>query len=118
MSNRISRVNHLIQQELSQIILRELDFSSDILITLTRVETSSNLFQTKVYISVLPEDEIKRVFQVLNQQIYGLQQKLNRRLKMRPVPRIKFIEEKKTVEASRIEEILEGIKKKRKNKII
>ena len=114
MSNRISRVNHLIQQELSQIILRELDFPSDILITLTRVETSSNLFQTKIYISVLPENETKRVFQALNQQIYELQQKLNQRLKMRPVPRIKFIEEKKTLEAGRIEEILEDLKKREK----
>ena len=111
MNNRVSRVNHLIQQELSQIILKELDFPLSILITLTRVETSNNLFQTKIDISVLPENETKKVFQVLNQQIYGLQQKLNQRLKMRPVPRIKFIKEKKTAEAGRIEEILEKIKK-------
>lgn len=104
---RIQRVNRLIQQELSRIILRELDFSFDALITLTRVETSGNLIQAKVYISVIPENDAKRVFFVLNQRIYWLQQKLNQRLKMRPVPRIKFLEEKKTSEAHKIEEILE-----------
>ena len=113
MSERIRRVNHLIQQELSRIILKELDFPSDVFITLTRVETSSNLIQAKVYISVLPEKKTKEIFQILNRQIYKLQQKLNRRLKMRPVPRISFLEEKKTSEAGRIEEILEEIKKKK-----
>ncbi len=116
MSKRIQQVNRLIQKELSWIILRELEedlSSSPTLITLTRVETSGNLIQAKVYISVLPENEIKRVFRVLNQQIYELQQKLNQRLKMRPVPRIKFLEEKKTSEAGRVEEILEETKKEK-----
>jgi len=110
MSNRISRVNHLVQQELSQIILKEFDFPLGLFVTLTRVETSSNLIQAKVYISVMPEEKTKEILQILNRQIYQLQQKLNKRLKMRPVPRIKFLEEKKTSEAHRIEEILEKIK--------
>ena len=112
MNNRISRVNQLIQEELSQIILKEFDFPSDVLITLTRVETTSNLIQAKVYISVMPEKKTKEILQILDRQIYQLQQKLNRRLKMRPVPRISFKEEKETSEAGRIEEILEKIKKK------
>ncbi len=114
MDNRISRVNQLIREELSQIILKEFDFPSNILITLTRVETTSNLIQVKVYISVIPEKKTKEILQRLNRQIYQLQQKLNRRLKMRPVPRICFKEEKETSEAGRIEEILEELKNKEK----
>lgn len=111
MFNRVSRVNQLVQKELSRILLREFDFSASVLITLTRVETSSNLIQANAYISVLPEKKTKEVFQMLNKQIYQLQQKLNKRLKMRPVPRIKFLEEKKTSEAGRVEEILEKLKR-------
>jgi ribosome-binding factor A len=33
---------------------------------------------------------------------------------MRPIPRIKFLEEKETVEAGRIEELLEELKKEGK----
>ena len=116
MNKRTQRVNRLIQQELSRLILKELDFLSGsltVFITLTRVETSSNLIQAKVYISVLPEKKTKEIFQILNRQIYQLQQKLNRRLKMRPVPRISFLEEKKTSEAGRVEEILEKLKVKK-----
>ena len=113
MGKRLEQVNQLIKEELSQIILKEFDFPSDILITLTRVETTSNLIQAKIYISVMPEKKTKEILQILNRQIYQLQQKLNKRLKMRPVPRVCFKEEKETSEAGRIEEILERIKKKR-----
>ena len=106
------RVNQLIKKEISQIILREINFPKDLLVTVTRVETSANLIQAKVYVSVMPENETANVLQILDNLIYDLQQKLNKRLKMRPIPRIIFVQEKKTQEAARIEELLEKIHKK------
>jgi len=114
MSKRIQRVNQLIKKELSQILLREVDFPKDILVTITRVDTSPNLRESKVFISTVPEDKTQRVLKTLNQKIYELQQKINRRLKMRPVPRIRFSEERETAEAGRIEELLEELKKEKK----
>ncbi len=114
MSNRIQRVNSLIKNELSQILLKEIDFPKDILVTITWVEVSRNLNQAKVYISVIPKEQFDRIFKVLNKGIYNLQQKLNKRLKMRPIPRIKFVKEEKVVEAARIEELLEEIKNEEK----
>ena len=110
MSNRIQRVDQLIKKELGRILLREMDFPKNILVTVTRVETLANLQKTKVYISTIPENQALRILKILNKQIYFLQQELNRRLKMRPVPQIKFLEEKETVKAGRVEEILEEIK--------
>jgi len=110
-SNRIQGVNSLIKNELSQILLREADFPEDTLATLTRVETSTDLSQTKIYISAMPDNEINKIFEILNRNIYKFQQELNRRLKMRPVPRIVFKKEEKTEEAGRIEELLEQLKK-------
>ncbi|XOB41983.1 MAG: 30S ribosome-binding factor RbfA [Candidatus Nealsonbacteria bacterium] len=114
MSKRIQRVNQLIKKELSQILLREVDFPKDILVTITRVDTSPNLRESKVFISAVPEDKTQRVLKTLNQKIYELQQKINRRLKMRPVPRIRFLEERETAEAGRIEELLEKLKNRKK----
>lgn len=110
MTKRIPRVNKLIKKELSQILLREVEFPSGVLVTITRVEASPNLGEAKIYVSVMPERLISRVFQILNRQIYEIQQALNKRLKMRPVPRIRFIQELKAKEAGRIEELLEKIK--------
>ena len=111
MSKRILQVNQLIQKEISQILLREVDFPEDVLVTVTRVETSVDLKQAKVYISTLPENKILNVLKILNRSIYFIQQKLNKRLSIRPIPRIQFVAEIKTAEAGRIEEILEKIQK-------
>ncbi|OQX53076.1 MAG: ribosome-binding factor A [Candidatus Omnitrophica bacterium 4484_213] len=109
MNRRIKQVNELIKQELSQIILRKIDFPEGVLVTVTRAETSPNLIQVKVFVSVIPESQGKKVLRLLNKEIFGLQQEINKRLKMRPVPKIKFIEEKQTQEAAKIEAILEKI---------
>jgi ribosome-binding factor A len=114
MSKRIQRVNQLIKRELSQILLKEVEFPRGILMTITRVENNPDLRESKVYISCLPENQILKVLQILNQKIYDIQQILNKRLKIRPTPRIKFVEEKETSEAGRIEELLEEIKRNKK----
>ena len=111
MANRIERVNELIKREISQIILREIDLPGDILITVTRVEASVDLNQAKVYISVVPQNQFLKVLRVLDSRVYVFQQALNKRLKMRSIPKIRFVEEKTTTEAARIEELLEEIKK-------
>lgn len=108
--NRIPQVNELIKQELGNIVLKEVEFPKDTLVTITRVQTSSNLIQAKIYISVMPENQLPKVLQILNNQIFDLQQIINKRLKMRPIPKIKFVEEKETRKAEKIEKLLEEIK--------
>jgi len=108
---RIKKVNELLKREFGKIILKEIGFPKNILVTLTRVETSGNLQQSKVFISVIPEKETLNVLRILGKEIYNLQQILNRRLAMRPVPKIKFLIETKIKEAARIEELLEKIEK-------
>ncbi|MFC1663955.1 30S ribosome-binding factor RbfA [Patescibacteria group bacterium] len=110
MKNRIQRVNQLIKREIAQILLRELDSPKNTLVTVTKVKTSVNLNQATVYVSVIPEAKTQRIFKMLSQLIYEIQGELNRHLKMRPIPRIRFVEEKETKQAGRIEEILEKIK--------
>ena len=112
MANRIPRVNELIKRELSKILIREIEFPRDILVTITRVEASSNLIQAKVYVSVMPENQTTKVLETLDQQIFDIQQLLNKRLKMRPIPKIKFVEEKEVRAAGKIEELLEKSKEK------
>jgi ribosome-binding factor A len=114
MKNRLLRVNQLIKRELGRMLLREVEFDKKVLATITRVETSPDLLKAKVYISTFPANQSFFILQILNQQIFHLQQKLNKRLKMHPVPKIEFFEEKKTAEAGEIEEILEKLKKTEK----
>jgi ribosome-binding factor A len=114
LAKRILQVNQLIKRELGQFILKEVDFPDGILVTITRVDTTPNLAESRIYISTMPEEREKEILEILKKAVYELQQKLNKRLKMRPIPKIKFVEERKTVEAGRIEEILNNLKKKEK----
>ncbi|XOB41294.1 MAG: 30S ribosome-binding factor RbfA [Candidatus Nealsonbacteria bacterium] len=114
MSKRIKRVNQLIKQTLSKLLLKELDFEKDILITLTRVETASDLSKASVFISVMPEEKIELVLRFLNRNIYHLQQKINKKLVMKRVPKIIFRTETKTAEADRVEKLLNELKNEEK----
>lgn len=110
---RLQRLNSLIKREISQILLREFDFLPDVLLTITRVETFPDLLESNVWVSVFPENKREKTLAFLNRKIYFIQQKLNRRLRMRPIPKIKFLEEKLTLEAGEVESILERLKSKR-----
>lgn len=111
MTWRVQRINEVIKEELSKIILREIDFPDNTLVTITRVDTTSNLIKTKVYVSTLPDKNAEKVLKILNSRVYFLQKTINKKLRMRPVPQIEFKEEVKTKEAGEIEELLEKIKK-------
>lgn len=111
MNNRIARINELIKKELGKLIQEKVEFLGESLTTITRVETVSNLSEAFVYISVIGENK-KQAMNILQKNIYQLQKELNKKLNMRPVPKIIFREEKETENAEKIEQILEKIKEK------
>lgn len=116
MSNRISQINELIKRELGRLLLTEINFPPKTLVTITRVECSSNRIQAKVYISVNPDKKRSSVLKTLNQNISSLQDTLNSRLDMRPVPKIIFVPEKKVKQAAEIERLIKKVHRIEKNK--
>jgi len=111
MKNRIAQINELLKHELGSLIFREIEMPEGVVTTLTRVVASGNLQQAKIYISVVPDQKAQEVLRSLKQNIYEIQQMLNERLKMRPVPKIQWVLETATAEAQHIEEILDQIQK-------
>ena len=110
MSKRILKINELLKRQLGQLFLKEIEFPKGVLVTITRVETSPDLKEAIVSISAMPSSGNKKVQEILKYCIYNLQQEINKRLRMRPIPKIVFREEKKVGEAAKIEELLEKIK--------
>jgi len=106
MADRIDKVNSLLEHEIGKILLRDFAFNPSILVTLTRVVCSANLFEAKVYISVFPEEKSAGILNALQKSVYDVQYKINRTLKMRPIPKIKFVKETEISKAGRIEELL------------
>lgn len=106
MSTRIEKVNSLLEHEIGKIILRDFALSPELLITLTRVDTAANMIEAKVYISVFPETKVDGVLNALNKSVYDIQYKINRTLRMRPIPRIRFVKEAEILKAAKIEELI------------
>lgn len=110
MVQRLLRINQLIKKEISQLILKEIDFGSN-LVTVTQVETSPDLSQSKVAISVLPTENSESVLAVLGKNIYQLQQMLNKKLKLKKVPKLIFEIDQAEIKAKQVENTLTKIKK-------
>ena len=87
---RLERVNELVRRELGQIILREINLEPGVLVTIMEVETSVDLQQAKILISIFPSNKGATTLARIEKNIYHLQQILNKRLRMRPVPKIRF----------------------------
>ncbi len=113
MSNRLEKVNSLLKQEVSKILLRDFDFHGA-LVTLTYMEATANLIEAKAYISVLPDEQADKVITLLNKAVYDIQQKVNKRLNMRPIPKIKFVKDEVIAKAAKIEGLLSQLKKEEK----
>lgn len=114
MSNRIDKINSLLRDEISKILLKDFTFSPEILVTLTRVICSSNLIEAKAYISVWPEEKFEEILNALQKSVYDVQYKINRALRQRPIPKIKFVKETEISKAGRVEELLSQLKKDEK----
>ncbi len=112
---RAERFNELIKKELGKIIFNFLDTQPGVLVTITRVLTSPNLFSSNIYISVYPLSGYKEILGELNHSIYKIQQLLNKKLEIRPVPKIIFKHDKNPEEASIVEKLLNEIKKEIKD---
>ncbi len=82
-------MNSLIREELSKIIMRELEFPGA-LMTITEVEVNEDLEHAIVNFSVLPSEKSEEVLEILNNHKKDLQFKLNRKLNLRPMPEITF----------------------------
>ncbi len=111
MTNRIEKVNSLLEHEIGKIIQREIVFPKDFLVTLTKVQATPNLIEAKVYISVYPEDKADYAIEVLNKSVYDIQHQINRKLNMRPIPKIIFVKDVIESKAGKVEELLARLKK-------
>ena len=115
-TNRVEKVNSLLLHELSKIVFRDFAFSPEILVTLTRVEATGNLIEAKVYVSVFPETKSDGIVNALQKSVYDVQYKINRTLRQRPIPKIRFVKETEISKAAKIEELLFEAAKQNQNK--
>ena len=110
MSHRIEKINELIQQQMAEILTRALDIKPGVFMTISKVDTSRDLRYTRIFLSIFPERESDYALKTLEKELYRLQGILNKKLSMRPLPRIEFVQDLTGSKADEVERILKIIK--------
>lgn len=110
MSRRLQKVNELLKQEVGNLISKELDFSRDIMITVTRADVSPDLRIVRMGVSIMPFLKAEKILKILNSQVFNIQKSLNQKLNMKLVPKIRFELDKSEEQTSRIEQLLKKTK--------
>ncbi|MFZ5982264.1 MAG: ribosome-binding factor A [Patescibacteria group bacterium] len=109
MSERIQKINDLVRAHLNEIILKEVSLKSGVFATIAKVDTTSDLRYTRVFVSIFPEKEIDYVIKTFEKEIYRIQGALNKKLSMRPLPKIEFKVDLTESKAEEIEKLLKEI---------
>jgi len=109
MNTRINKINNLIKKDVSDIFLKKLSLKEGVFVTLTKVDTSRDLRYTRIFISVFPETEINYVVKTLKKETFKIQGFLNKKLIMKPLPKISFQVDMTEARADEIEKLLKKI---------
>ena len=92
-SNRIGRINEEIQRELSSLIRTVKDPRVHGLVSITAVDTTSDLRYSKIYVSVLDKSDVSEVVKGLKSASGYLRRELGAALKLRYTPELQFVED-------------------------
>lgn len=111
MKHRISKINELVRQQVSEIISRELNLKPGVFLTIAKVDTSPDLRYTRIFVSIFPEKETNYALETLKKETYFIQGKLNKKLFLKIIPKIEFSVDTTELNADNIEKILNDIKK-------
>lgn len=107
-SRRIEKIENLLREVVAGIVARDLAFPAGVLVTVTRVTVSEDLFYATVFVSILASDAASESLarEQLAAAAKSVQRAVNRKLRMRPVPRITFAIDQNEKRRERIEKLL------------
>jgi ribosome-binding factor A len=105
MRHRQERIASLIKEELSKLIVREIEFPES-LVTITDVEIDDELSRAIINFSVLPPEKSEMALKILGKNRSHLQYLLLKKINIKPMPQIIFKIDYGLEKAAEIEKIL------------
>ena len=109
-SKRINGINQEIQKELSDLLRSVKDPRiQDVMISITRVETTPDLRYTKVYVSFLQEDKVAGAMAGLKSAAGFLRRQLGQNLQLRYAPEIQWALDDSITYGARMLELINNL---------
>ena len=111
-SNRIGRINEEIQRELSALLRQVKDPRvQGGMVTVTHVDTTSDLRYARIYVSALNKDQEKDMLKGLKSAAGFLRRELGRALQLRYTPELQFIADDSIQHGAHILEVLRQVER-------
>ena len=114
-NHRHLRVGELVKQNLGQIFLRneaKIPSLNTQLVTVTEVRMSSDLISARAYVIPLGGKETKKTVNTLTEFSYLVRKALSKKLDIKFLPKLHFVEDKSFDYAERIEKLIKKNKTK------
>ena len=114
-NHRHLRVGELVKQNLGHIFLRneaKIPAFNTKLVTVTEVKMSSDLKSARAYVIPLGGKETKKTVNILTEFSYLVRKALSKKLDIKFLPRLYFVEDKSFDYAERIEKLIKKNKDK------
>jgi ribosome-binding factor A len=108
--HRNERIAEVILRTVGLVLKEEIE-NDGALVTIKEVIISPNHQHAKLLVSVFPQENQEEVLLQLKEKIGTIQQALNRKLRMRPVPKISFEPDESEEKAQQIMDILDEVEK-------
>lgn len=109
---KIERLNHAFQEEISMIMNREIKDEDLKFVTITGVDTASDLSYAKVYYTVLDVEKKDLVEEKLEKAAPFIRTGLAHRVEVRHTPELKFIFDTSIEYGNHIDKIIDSLNNK------
>lgn len=111
MSNRIVRINELIQRELNDILRRHYQTES-VAITVTEVRISADLRDGKAFVAIIGDEEfVLRRMAWLRRQARDIREELARRITLKFLPNLTYSIDETTPRSAKVLQMLDDMVK-------
>lgn len=109
MNIKIERINHMIMEEVSKILMLEVKDERFKFVTVTDCDTSNDLSYCKVYVTVLEQEKRDETLKALNNASSFIRGELAKRIEIRHIPELKFIYDESVSYGEKIDKIIDEI---------
>ena len=114
---RIEKIQELMKQAISKIILQELKDPRIGFVTVTQVEVSRDLSLAKVYISIMgSEEQIEGSWKGLQSSLGFIRREVGHRIRLRITPELRFVLDKSLDYSDHIQKLLLQIERDEKQR--
>ena len=109
MNVKIERINRMIMEEVSKILMLEIKDENIKFVTVTDCDTSNDLSYAKIYVTVLEEDKKEETLKALNKASSFIRSELAKRIEIRNIPELKFYYDESISYGEKIDKIIDKI---------